>query len=106
MKKIAAVITLLFAFMLMSTTVFSADMKSEMSQIEQKAKTKATGSIDINSASKDQLKSLPAIGDTYSQKIIDNRPYQNKTQLKSKKVIPDAVYDKIKDLIVAKQPKK
>ena len=57
----------------------------------------------MNSASKADLETLPGIGDAYAQKIIDGRPYQRKDQLVSKKVIPQATYDKIKDLLVAKQ---
>jgi competence protein ComEA len=59
--------------------------------------------LDINSATKEELEKLPGIGTAYSQKIINGRPYSKKDQLVSKNIIPQATYDKIKDLIIAKQ---
>lgn len=72
---------------------------------EAKPVTADADKTDINTASKAELSKLPGIGDAYSRKIIDGRPYKAKNELESKKILPKSVYEGIAPMIIARQKK-
>jgi len=67
------------------------------------ANIRAHSIVDINSAPKVDLEALPGIGEAYAQRIIDHRPYREKTDLVRLKIIPESTYEQIKDTIIAHQ---
>ncbi len=69
-------------------------------------KVKSVGMLDLNTATEKELEALPGIGDAYAAKIIAGRPYSAKNELTQKGIVSGAAYEKIKNRVVARQPKR
>jgi DNA uptake protein ComE-like DNA-binding protein len=64
----------------------------------------AASLIDINSASRDDLMALEGIGEVRADAIIRARPFKAKTELVERRLIPEALYDRIADKVIARPP--
>ena len=98
MKKLiaAAAIALLAA----TGTAFAKD---EPKKPVAAAEKKAEALLDLNTASRDELVKLKGIGDARADAIIKGRPYKGKNELVDRKIVPENVYNDIKEKVIAKQ---
>ena len=88
-----------------ATKTAAQDAKAVVEGVKDGLKSKvpaASGAVNINSASPDDLKSLPGIDDVRARRIIDRRPYDQTSDLVRKHAIPQDEYDRIASQIVTR----
>jgi DNA uptake protein ComE-like DNA-binding protein len=93
-------ISIFFAVFILSAAVISTAAFGQ-AQKDEDAVQAPVEKLDINTATKAQLMKLPGITEALSQRIIAARPYASKSDLIEKKIVPNATYAGITDLIVA-----
>jgi competence protein ComEA len=103
MAVMSAVLLSSLAFTQTATETKKSEKTAKAATSDSTSKDKSEAKLDLNSASKDELKALPGIGDAYADKIIAGRPYANKRQLVSRNIVPESSYKKFSDKVIAKQ---
>lgn len=94
----------IFLALTLGITLLGCEAENPPKAMPQSAATPSKSNlIDINSANKDELMTLRGIGEARAKIIIKERPYARKDALVQMKIVPQSVYDGIKDQIIAKQ---
>ncbi len=99
-----------FVLLLNATLLFAACSKSDL-PVASRSPIRSSDTradqrselVDLNSASKTQLISLPGIGEAHAQQIIEGRPYRDKRELVRKNIISEKTYELLSEKVIAKQ---
>lgn len=115
MKQLLSKVCTIACVMMLSATVVSADEPTKVDTKSKAATTQKTRKstdaskkqkkTDINSATAEEIAAINGLDKATAAKIVENRPYANKTQLVKKQIISDVLYEQIKDSIIAKKIK-
>jgi competence protein ComEA len=94
----------------------SQDLKEQTAQataeVKRDAKAVAAGisegwsrdkQLDLNTATKEQLLSLPGVTAAEADRVIAGRPYSEAGDLVTRRIMPKTQYDKIADRVTAKK---
>ena len=106
MKRL--LLAIIATLLILVAPAFAADKDTKASAKAPTAAQKAPISaekLDLNTATEQELGELAGIGEVRAKAIVKGRPYKGKDELVERKIIPQSVYNKIKDKVIAKQGK-
>lgn len=104
MKKLTALLAA--ALICLAGTAVAKDEKKAATPAATPAAAAKAAPMDINSATEAELAMLKGVGEARAKAIIKGRPYKGKNDLLNKKILPENIYNDVKDLIIAKQAAK
>jgi competence protein ComEA len=106
--RVSVMAALFFSFPLAHSVGLASAQTVQPVSVQQTIAEKIAASkelLDINTATAEQLKALPGMGDAYVQRVIAGRPYTAKNQLTTRGILPAVAYEQIKPLIIAHRVK-
>ena len=106
MKKL--LLSIVATLLMLAGPAFAADTAAKPAATTPASAQKAPATaekLDLNTATEKELSELAGIGEARAKAIVKGRPYKAKDELVERKIIPESVYKKIKDKVIAKQGK-
>jgi competence protein ComEA len=77
-------------------------MKAAVDGVKEGWENGTQKAVDLNAASQDELTGLPGVGPHEAKRIMAGRPYKDKHELVSKKILTAAAYEKLKNDVEVK----